>query len=32
MLGRDVVIDDRRAITQRLGGRSVCLDCHKISL
>src|SRR5208337_2906706 len=25
---RDVVVDDRRAITQRLRRRSVCLDCH----
>jgi hypothetical protein len=32
ILGRDVIIDDRSAIPQRLRRRSVRLDCHKISL
>jgi len=26
---RNVVVDDRRAVAQRLRRRSVCLDCHK---
>src|ERR1700719_620321 len=28
MSRRDVVVDDRRAVAQRLRRRSVCFDCH----
>src|SRR5438094_2570362 len=32
LLRRDVIVDKRRPIAQRLGCRSVCLDCHNSAL